>query len=248
MSKGGLGSFLGGVAGGLLGLAGSGMQFGLNKDLINYQAKTNYKYAEKSARNLPTWNRAGLEAAGYNPMLAVQNATSGANASWSSGSSVSNPDLSSAVSTGLANAQSLQRLYNETRTAESTANLQNQQALTEENKRRNYDFDSMMKDAQRHMIDKETSWIDKKRNAEIYKDMQDAERARAEASVVAYNAETARIASNAQKLQSETSRNTKTYSGLGFNYHGYIDPKDWQDLKNIGRTRKINRGYSMFSR
>lgn len=98
---------------------GSGMQFGLNKGLINHQAKTNYKYAEKYAKEGPAWNRAGLEAAGYNPMNAVQNSTSGANSSWASGSSVSNPDLASAISTGIANVQSFQRLKNETDQAES---------------------------------------------------------------------------------------------------------------------------------
>ena len=185
--------------------AGSGMQFGLNKELISHQSKTNYKYAEKYAKEGPSWNRLGLESAGYNPMLAVQNATSGANSSWASGSSVSAPDFSGAVSSGVANAQSFQKLLNETKIAEATSQNQYQQSLTEESKRKNYEFDSMMKDAQRHMIDKETSWIDKKKNAEIYKDMQDAERARAEASIVAYNAESARIVSNAQKLQAETS-------------------------------------------
>lgn len=125
-------SSIGGVVGGLFGQVGSGIQYGLNKGLINYQAKKNYEYAEKSARNVPTWNRAGLEAAGYNPMLAVQNGTSGANASWSSGSSVSNPDLSSAISTGVANAQSFQRLSNETKQADAIARNQNAEAANKE--------------------------------------------------------------------------------------------------------------------
>lgn len=114
-----IGSVAGSLLSGMFSMGGSGMQFGLNKGLINHQAKKNYEYAEKTARNLPSWNRAGLESAGYNPLLAVQNATSGANASWASGSSVSNPDLASAISTGVANAQSFQRLKNETDQAES---------------------------------------------------------------------------------------------------------------------------------
>lgn len=184
---------------------------GFQKELQENQAKVNYKYAEKSAKNTPTWNRAGLESAGYNPMLAVQNAVSGANSSWTSSQSVNTSDMG--AGDFINNAQSFQRLENETKTAEATAENQHQQALTEETKRENLSFDSMMKDAQKHLLDKETSWYDKKVNADIYKAMQEAEQARAVASVQAYNAETARIGANAQQLiaQNESVSNPYKY-------------------------------------
>lgn len=165
-------------------------------------AKLNYNYSIKSAKNMPDATRTGLENAGYNPMLAVQNSTSGANSSWTSAGQSQNNDLGNLVS----NAQAFKRLENETIQAEANADLANEQAKTEEDKRLNLRFDSMMKDAKKHMIDKETSWIDKEKNAKIYKDMQDAERARAEASVVAYNADTARIAADAQKTNAEVNK------------------------------------------
>ena len=112
-------SLVGAVSGGLTAANSAKQQFNYNKQLQANQARLNYEYAEKSAKNSPSWNRAGLESAGYNPMLAVQNATSGANASWTSGASNSQTDYASAISQGIANAQSLQRLRNETSQAES---------------------------------------------------------------------------------------------------------------------------------
>lgn len=122
-----------GAGGSLLGAGGSAgsamLSYKANKKLQENQAKLNYKYAEKQARNNPTWNRAGLEAAGYNPMLAVQNATSGANSSWASGSSAQTPDFGANI---VANAQSFQRLMNETEQAKAYSRNQNAEAIGKE--------------------------------------------------------------------------------------------------------------------
>lgn len=94
-------------------------QFKNQSALQAQAAKLNYQYAEKTARNSPIWNRAGLESAGYNPMLAVQNSTSGANSSWTNSGNATSPDYAGAISQGVANAQSFQRLNNETNQSES---------------------------------------------------------------------------------------------------------------------------------
>ena len=210
--------------------ASSRKQYKYQSRLQAQAAKLNYDYGIKSLQNSPTAEREGLESAGYNPMLAVQNATSGANSGWTTTGQAQNVDYGQALS----NAFDFKRLQNETKTAESTANLQNEQAMTEENKRRNFDFDSMMKDAQKHMTDKQTSWIDKEKNAQIYKDMQEAERARAEASVVAYNADTARIIANAKETESQTNKYGNPYKAL-FNL-----TKDLPDVvKRINLTKDL---------
>lgn len=116
-------AFFGALASGAASLASSFLSYNQQKKLAEHNAKVNYQYAEKSARNSPTWNRAGLESAGYNPMLAVQNATSGANSSWTSAQSANAPDIAGGLSSGVANAQSFQRLRNETQQAESTADV-----------------------------------------------------------------------------------------------------------------------------
>lgn len=113
------GAFFGALAGGASSLASSFLSYSMQKKLAEHNAKVNYQYAEKSARNSPTWNRAGLESAGYNPMLAVQNSTSGANSSWTSAQSANAPDISGGITDGIANAQSFQRLKNETDQVES---------------------------------------------------------------------------------------------------------------------------------
>lgn len=112
-------SFIGSI-GSLFGAkASSKDQYKYQSRLQKQAAKLNYEYAEKTARNSPTWNRAGLETAGYNPMLAVQNSTSGANSSWTSPGQATAPDYVGAISQGVSNAQSFQRLKNETDQSES---------------------------------------------------------------------------------------------------------------------------------
>lgn len=148
-----IGEAIAGALGGAGNLLSSFVNVAQQKSLAKYQAKLNYKYAEKSARNTPTWNRAGLENAGYNPMLAVQNATSGANSSWTSPQSVNNADISGGVSAGLANARDQQRVDNETATAESTQHLNNASAV------------KATSEAITNAI--KLPWIDKREKAEI---------------------------------------------------------------------------------
>lgn len=118
------------MAAGALGSAGIGAlsanasskkQFKYQSALQAQAAKLNYDYSLKSAENMPTSTRQGLEDAGYNPMLAVQNSTSGANSSWTSAGNATAPDYAGAISQGVANAQSFQRLKNETQQAESVS-------------------------------------------------------------------------------------------------------------------------------
>lgn len=222
------GLIMAGALFGALGAAGAGVlgsfiSYNQRKKLMDRQAKLNYDYSIKSAKNMPSANRSGLESAGYNPMLAVQNATSGANASWTSSQSVDSPDISGAISEGVANAQSFQRLRNETEQAESTVNLQNQQAFTEESKRKNYEFQNAMLDVEKHLKEKDLDNYDRRFYSELYEQMQRAENYRAMANVQGYNAETARISANAQKVTAEQgtlpryliNKGESVYSSLG---------------------------------
>lgn len=120
-----IGTAVGAIGGALVGALGSNAssykQYKYNKALQSQAAKLNYDYSIKSAKNTPSAMRYGLESAGYNPMLAVQNSTSGANSNWTSNSSVSAPDYNSGITQGISNAQSFQRLANETMQAESAS-------------------------------------------------------------------------------------------------------------------------------
>lgn len=118
------------LAAGAIGSAGIGAfsanastkkQYKYQSKLQKQAAKLNYDYSIKSAQNMPSATREGLESGGYNPMLAVQNATNGANSSWTSAGQSTAPDYSAGIAQGIANAQSFQRLKNETNQAESVS-------------------------------------------------------------------------------------------------------------------------------
>lgn len=150
-------SLLGSLFGGLLGSGASSFvsmlgqyiggkqQYEYQRKLQEQSAQLNYDYGMKAAQNTalnsPTWNRTALQNAGYNPMLAVQNATSGANASsgWTSTGQAPAYDYSQGLSSGIANAQSFARLKNEINQTESnvkaneaTARNQNAEASNRE--------------------------------------------------------------------------------------------------------------------
>lgn len=195
------GSALSAGIGALASNASALKQYKYQSALQSQAAKLNYDYSLKSAENTPSATREGLVKAGYNPMLAVQNSTSGANSSWTSAGQASAPDYLGALS----NAFELQRVKNETAQTESTVGLQSEQSKTEQSKRTNLEFQNAMLDVEKHLKQKDLDTYDRRFYSELYEQMQRAENYRAQANVQSYNAESARISANAQKLQSETS-------------------------------------------
>lgn len=188
-------------------------------------ARLNYDYSIKSAENMPSATRRGLESGGYNPMLAVQNATSGANSSWTSTGQVSAPDYLS----GLSNAFELQRVKNETAQTGSNIKLQSEQSITEQAKRQNLEFQNAMLDVEKHLKDKDLETYDQRFYTEMYNMMQQSEKLRQEASVIGYNAESYRIIANAAK---EANINQSDYndiiensspSGRSLSFKNYTD-------------------------
>lgn len=119
------GSALGSFAGNIL---GSTLSFRRQKQLMEHQAALNYKYGQATALNSPSWNRQGLESAGYNPMLAVQNATSGVNSNFAAQSTANEPDYGSSLGSAVANATDVARLNNENKTTDSTVESNNANA------------------------------------------------------------------------------------------------------------------------
>lgn len=121
----------GALAAGGLGIAGSNAasrkQYEYQRRLQEQAAALNYSYNSKWAQNGPTFTRQGLESAGYNPMLAVQNGTSNATSFASSGQA-QNVDYNSSIQAGFSNAVDYQRLKNETVQTQSNVDLQNKQS------------------------------------------------------------------------------------------------------------------------
>lgn len=102
--SGGLGSSLAatGIEAGLssaFGLAGANRGYIKSKRLARYQAKLNYKYAQRYAENSPLWTVRGYRSAGINPILAAMHGNLSVSDNPTSVNTIqsSAPDLSSAA-------------------------------------------------------------------------------------------------------------------------------------------------------
>lgn len=108
----------------------SGKAFGRQLYAMQLQSKLNYDYGQKSLLNSPSSQREGLEKAGYNPMLAVQNSTSGANSGWASPNSVNMDEYAGNVTAQSTNATSFMNARSTMeQTASNIATNQTQQEL-----------------------------------------------------------------------------------------------------------------------
>lgn len=65
----------------------------ISKSLMRYQSKVNKDYASWSAQQLPSLNRAGMESAGFNPLLALSSGTGEQGHVSPTQGSMSAPDL-----------------------------------------------------------------------------------------------------------------------------------------------------------
>lgn len=82
------------------GLIGANRGYKQSKRLARYQAKLNYKYAQKYALNSPSWTVHGYRAAGINPILAAMHGNLSVSDNPTSVNTIqsSSPDLSAAAS------------------------------------------------------------------------------------------------------------------------------------------------------
>lgn len=148
------------VVGNILGTStGKYRQYKYQSKLQEQAAQLNYDYGQKALQNNALSTRQGLEKAGYNPMLAVQNATSGANAGWTTTGQSADADYGASISSGISNAQSFQRLENETQQTES--NIEANEATA-----RNQNAEAANKEAQNPYISKQNEAQLGKLNAE----------------------------------------------------------------------------------
>lgn len=199
-------SALGSIFGGM---ASNAISVDQQKDLQRYQAALNYKYAKKSALNMPTFNRQGLENANFNPMLAISNGLSGANASWSTGGSATTSDLSGAVNNALNTALSVRQQNNQDKLANSQVAvnnadsvLKNNQAITEMYSQLEKLNHADLMQAQKMLTDKNVSWYDKQQAREDLRVANEIERTGNEFKIGMAQAIACQIGANAQMINS----------------------------------------------
>lgn len=122
-----LGSIGGAAIGGASNSRAARRQFEYQKQLQAQAAQLNYDYSLKSAENMPSSTRKGLENANYNPMLAVQNGT-GSSSQFTSAGSAGSFDNQAAISSAISNATDLANIRNQTLQAESSSDAYYAQA------------------------------------------------------------------------------------------------------------------------
>lgn len=173
--------------------------------LANHQ----YRLQQRGYNEGPTNARQGLEKAGYNPILALSTGGQFAGA----GSSVpvnSNPVDTSGIETGVSNALQYglnkQTVANQTNETNARVGLMNEQAITEQAKRLQMEFQNAMTDVETHLKQKDLDSYERRFYAEIYELMQRAENYKAMQSIASYNAMTDRQNAFTNAINAETNR------------------------------------------
>lgn len=115
----------GGVAGGLFGIASTGMNYALNKHLQRKQ----HKFAERMARHSYRYAVEDLQAAGLNPILAVGGQ---APAPQGASASVGQSDVVGSAIAGAKLAQELKLLKAQQRSANADVSMKNAKAAADQ--------------------------------------------------------------------------------------------------------------------
>lgn len=186
-----------------------------SKSLASYNAKLNYKYNQQYAENAPTWNRTGLESAGYNPNLPFLGSGSGMGSasSFSSAPVAGSYDYNSRVS----NALSLSRLI-------SDINVANEQAKNLSSQTENTKTQTLTQ-----LI--KNKFLPERERSEIAKIISDRVRNEAEAEAAVTNAKSQQEIAAATTKNAETNRQNTianiVASGLGAVGLGAFAGKKW---------------------
>ena len=238
--------WLGALIGGAFGLAGSfgsnAMSVGMSKELQEHQAKLNWKYAKKNALEMPGFNRQGLEAAGYNPMLALGN-LQGAQSSWSASNSLQSSDMSNLGNNAISNAISLKQQENQNNLTEAQVDnynadsvLKNYQTMTQVFEQLEKQNRADLYEAEKKLTDKKTSNFEREQAREDIRLANEIDRTQKEYKVGMLNAGANMTSANANRV----SANANATSQAEITRLNRIERKKKEAYYN-GNTSKLNR-------
>lgn len=245
---------LGGIANGLFNQFGVANAVQAQKDLISYQARTNYNYSQKDLKTKWAANRKGLESAGYNPMLALAGVNS--NSNWASQSSVGDTGTGSSFGTGIANAIQSRQVQQQGNLMQSQIDNYNADSVLKQNQAVTELYSQLEKinhadlmNAERQLTDKNVSWYDKQQAREDLRVANEIERtgndfkvgmANAIANQINANSNSALNRANATAVNIENQKaqnyyNVKTPKRGKFQQYLYNFGKAISDFTGLGR-------------
>lgn len=238
------------LIGGGSSLTQSGMNFGFNaaatkrqyhwqRDLMNLQNELQKDYATWNLQNSASLTRQGLESAGYNPILAVSNGLSNASGSIGLGSASTGTAQAGDLASGITNAYQAFKLAREKNTAEvnatnASASLAQEQAKTEEFKRRQMESQTFLNNIDHQLKSKELSWYDKQSLMNIRTGYINAQANQLSAQASASNAHTAKMGYELNKEVQYWNKNLGERQNKWHADHKY--QTDWQ--YGLGRWKQ----------
>lgn len=224
-----------------------------NQRKLNQQA---YDLTQRGYRESPANQRAGLEAAGYNPILAASNGVSYGSFSGGSASMASNPG--SSIDESITNAYrafklereknkaDIQNLVSASNSNNAQANLANEQALTESYRRAQIDFQNAMYDVLTHLHQKDLDYYERKMYYDQYEQFQRAENYRIKNTLENYRAISDRINAQANATNAKGSYYYNTHRALGYTITESDSRSDSRNihLHGVGANRSYNHSWS----
>ena len=257
LSLGAAGILAGGsVLSGALGAVGNSLsayqQSQLQKSLMKYQAQLNTKYSRINTLNQYSWQRQGLERAGYNPQLAWQGAEGVASTGWANSGQASDSRLGSSFGEGINNALSFaQQLNNDKMTDAQVMNynadsvLKNNQAITEMYSQLEKLNHADLMSAEKVLTDKDVSWYDRKQAREDKRLANEIEKTGNELKVGMMNALTNQLMAKTGQFNAETNRlnahtNATSVQNLNALRNKQMSGIDWDNFIKELKARDLN--------
>lgn len=205
------GNVLGNLFGGFMGQQANAQGVLLSaqqqKELMNHQAKVNWKYYQKELQNRWQLARQGLEKGNYNPMLALSGFNG--NSSWTNQASISDTGAGTAFNAGMANAQGVAQLRQQAQLNDSTINLNNSESMLKQNQAVTEMFTQLEKqnnadyiNAKKKLADKDLSWYDKQQYREDMRVYNEIERTKNDYKIGMANAIANQVSASANQVSS----------------------------------------------
>lgn len=222
------------------GAMNSKRQYHWTRNLMNLQNELQRDNNIWSMQNAPQLTRQGLEAAGYNPILAISSGFGNSSNASGLGSAPAGNMPESNIGGSSSNAYQAFKLAREKNTAEvnatnASASLASEQAKTEEFKRMQLQSQTFLNNIDHQLRSKDLSWYDRRALMDVKTGYINAQANALSSRASMSHAYTAKMVGESNRDYNNSMRDLNV-----LNYH-IKSPKAWASLE---RPRFINSGFS----